>query len=150
MTAVGVRGQKEGMPTFEIFPSRGELDRRAQALKSEGAVVLPDDQPEAGVYGYTVLPTSHTADIRLAHFVHGKPLKPEIRVVDSADDFASWLREHSSHTRSRSNAPKLKQIGMVCFCKASEGRSQVVRIPVDKTRTLDPALLGEIMRAPSV
>lgn len=127
------------------------MDSRAQALKADGAVVLVDDEPETGVVGYTVLPTAARAvGAKLTHCLYNRPLKPEIRLVQTANEFAVWLRDHDGHPRFRANATRQKQIGMVCFCKASEGRSQVIRILVENTRHADPLLMAKILRAASL
>ena len=114
--------------------------------------MLVDDQPEAGVVGYTVLPTSARAvGTRLVHFVYGAALTPEIRLVESVRDIEAWLRDHpDGHPKYRANATQLKQIGLVCFCQAPIGRSQVIRIPVEKTRHADPHLMASILRTAPV
>lgn len=148
------------MRETEVLDSLQGLEARRAFWESQpGRVILPFDNPENGSVGHVTFknwedtekipPEDWNEDNRfLVHYLYGKPLVPEVHLVNDSDVLENEVNKHRGHVGFRFTTwPEQRQLGFVCYCQAAEDRSIVVKVNITFLKGISltkPDLFNEI------
>ncbi len=144
----------------ESFKTREEMDARAKALRDEGFTVLPMDNPRHGLAGFVAFLVPASPESRgpewdekaraLEWPVYGSRLLSDEVTVKTADQLVEAYKAHEGHETLRPHVdPVDRTLGFVCYCRAHEGRSSLITVPLSRLQemeSLPDAIREEVMK----
>jgi len=152
-----VEGKDE--PSREAFSTEAETLARAEALRAGGFTTVPLDNPGRGMRGFIAFlerPDGAPDDpwddqaVLLEWPVFGRPLEQEETEVLSSEALLKVYEGHGAHPGLRTYMdPVARAAGVVCYCRASEGKSLIFRVPLHALKALPKELLERLV-APTV
>lgn len=131
--------------TSVLKTSREEAEKTAATLKRKGWEVYPEKVPLAGQGGYYCVTTWQDDEgdyVKRAHSVRWnifeKELHPIVIECQQQNDILSFLWSHSGHRGFDFFEYGDGDVGFVCYCQGSRGRSLVLRIGTELEPDLTP------------
>jgi len=148
-----MKGKDE--PSREAFSTEAEMLARAEALRAGGFTIVPLDNPGRGMRGFIAFlerpdgaPDEPWDDqaVLLEWPVFGRPLEQEETEVLSSEALLRVYGDHGGHPSLRPYSdPMARAVGVVCHCRASEGKSLVFRVPLSALKALPKELLERLV-----
>ncbi len=144
-------------PPRHRFATEEEMVARARALKADGLAVVPLDNPERGTHGFAAFrapPDGHDGPwdekMTLLEWPRfGRELTGEERKILSPEDLVAAWKEHAGHDGLRTvTDPIGRKAGLVCYCRAAEGKSVLMWVSLQILKQLPEELLDRLSSPP--
>ena len=140
--------------TSEVLGSREEAESAMREFQQKGWEVFHERVPLSGQFGFYCVRTvvrSDGSESRLAHSVRWnrfhEPLIPVTIACHTRQTFLSFLLRHGQHESFEYFEYGDGDVGLVCYCNALRGWSDVLQISDDFDHDLDETcqeILGEM------